>query len=147
MLLRYWHTFWRNTVYMQKIVLISFYLILGKLLLTVGICPFFHDAEDFFDIFTCYVRTSIALFPSEYIKICWKLVKMDHKVFLWQTSSNIKMYQKWGYYTIKNILWVLTGSRDQMKVVRYCSYDTKSSNTKATINYKILENNSSFHVK
>ena len=27
--------------------------------------------------------------------------KMGDKVFLWQISSNIKMYEKWGSYTIK----------------------------------------------
>ena len=38
-----------------------------------GNLPIFHEAENLFDIFTCYVRTSMALLPSQYIKICWKL--------------------------------------------------------------------------
>ena len=59
---------------MQKIILRSFYLILEKKLrLTEAIYPFFHEAENFFDIFPCYVRTSMALIPSQYIKMCWKL--------------------------------------------------------------------------
>ena len=38
-----------------------------------GNLPIFHESENLFDIFTCYVRTSMALVPSQYIKICWKL--------------------------------------------------------------------------
>ena len=38
-----------------------------------GNVPIFHEAENLFDIFTCYIRTSTALVPSQYIKICWKL--------------------------------------------------------------------------
>ena len=38
-----------------------------------GNLPVFHEAENLFDIFTCYVRTSMALVPSQYTKICWKL--------------------------------------------------------------------------
>ena len=38
-----------------------------------GNLPIFHEAENLFDIFTCYVRTSMALVPSQYIKICWEL--------------------------------------------------------------------------
>ena len=61
----------------------------GKYLwLTEGICPFFHEAENFFDIFTCYVRTSMALVPSQYIKMCWKL--------LWEMLK-IRLNQKIGF--------------------------------------------------
>ena len=38
-----------------------------------GNLPIFHEAENLFGIFTCYVRTSMAVVPSQYIKICWKL--------------------------------------------------------------------------
>ena len=38
-----------------------------------GNLPIFHEAGNLFDIFTCYVRTSMALVPSEYIKMCLKL--------------------------------------------------------------------------
>ena len=39
-----------------------------------GNLPIFHEAENLtFDIFTCYVRTSMALVPSQCIKICWTL--------------------------------------------------------------------------
>ena len=38
-----------------------------------GNLPIFQEAENLFDIFTCYVRTSMALVPSQYIKICWEL--------------------------------------------------------------------------
>ena len=54
---------------MQKIVLRTVYLIFGKVLrLTKGVDPFLHETENFFEIFTCYVRTSIALVPSQYIR-------------------------------------------------------------------------------
>ena len=59
---------------MQKIVLRTVYLIFGKVLrLTEGVDLFLYETENFFEIFTCYVSTSIALVPSQYIKICWKL--------------------------------------------------------------------------
>ena len=59
---------------MQKIVLRTFYLILRKYLrLTEGIYPFFHEAEDFFDVLACFFRTSMTLVPSQYIRMCWKL--------------------------------------------------------------------------
>ena len=35
--------------------------------------PIFHEAENLFDIFTSYARTSMALIPSQYIKIWWKV--------------------------------------------------------------------------
>ena len=35
--------------------------------------PIFHEPENLFDIFTCYSRTSMALVPSQYIKIFWKV--------------------------------------------------------------------------
>ena len=41
-----------------------------NLWLTEGIYLFFDAAENFFDIFTCYVKTSMALVPSQYIKMC-----------------------------------------------------------------------------
>ena len=41
-----------------------------NLWLTEGIYLFFDEAENFFDIFTCYVKTSMALVPSQYIKMC-----------------------------------------------------------------------------
>ena len=47
--------------------------------------------------------------------------KWSIKSFPWQISSNIKMSEKWDCYTIKIILWVLTGSRDLMTMARYCS--------------------------
>ena len=31
-----------------------------------GNLPIFHEAENLFDIFTCYFRTSMALVPSQY---------------------------------------------------------------------------------
>ena len=49
---------------MQKIILRIFYLILRKNL---------HEAENLFDIFTSYAKTSMALVPSQYIKIWWKV--------------------------------------------------------------------------
>ena len=59
---------------MQIIVFKTFYLILGEnLQLTEGIYLVFHEAENVFDIFTCYIRTSMALVPSQYMKLCWKL--------------------------------------------------------------------------
>ena len=38
-----------------------------------GNLPIFNEAENLFDIFPCYVKTSMAVAPSQYIKICWKL--------------------------------------------------------------------------
>ena len=37
---------------------------------TEGIYPLFHKAENFFDIFKCYVRTTKVLVPSQCRKIC-----------------------------------------------------------------------------
>ena len=41
-----------------------------NLWLTEGIYPFFHEAEYFFDIVTRYVSTTMALVPSQNIKMC-----------------------------------------------------------------------------
>ena len=62
-LLRYWHTFWNN-------ILSDFE---KKIVTNRGNLPIFHEAENLFDIFTCYVRTSMAVVPPQYIKIRWKL--------------------------------------------------------------------------
>ena len=59
---------------MQKIILRTFLSDLEKKIkANGGNLPIFHEAENLFDIFTCYVRTSMALVPSQYTKICWKL--------------------------------------------------------------------------
>ena len=45
----------------------------GKTFAANRIYPFFPEAENLFDILTCYARTSMALVRSKYIKLCWKL--------------------------------------------------------------------------
>ena len=44
-----------------------------KFVVNRGNVPIFHEAGNLLDTFTCYVRTSMALVPSQYIKMCWKL--------------------------------------------------------------------------
>ena len=56
-----------------------------------GNLPIFHKAENLFDIFTCYVRTSMALVPSQYKKCagncsgkCGKItIKSGNLIFTW----------------------------------------------------------------
>ena len=38
-----------------------------------GNLPIFHEAGNLLGTFTCSVRTSMALVPSQHIKMCWKL--------------------------------------------------------------------------
>ena len=61
---------------MQKIVLIPFYLILGKKLrLTQRIWTFFHDAENFFDIFFGYYGISSIIIYKNVLEIAVGNVK------------------------------------------------------------------------
>ena len=54
---------------MQKIILRTFLSDLEKKIkANGGNVPIFHEAGNLFDIFTCYVRTSMTRVPSQYKK-------------------------------------------------------------------------------